>query len=350
MENCYCAIDIKEWSLHMKKKKCLIIAEAGVNHNGNVNTALKLCDAAKKSGADVVKFQTWKTEAIITKNVEQAEYQKENMGGEESQYEMLKKLELSYDDFKRIKQYCDSIGITFASTADESESLDFLISIGIPFIKVGSGEIGNIPYLRYVGSKNKPIILSTGMSSIADIDISLKALREGGADDITLLHCTTSYPCVYENVNLNAMNTIGNTFKLPVGYSDHTIDNTVAIAAVAMGATVIEKHFTLDKNMDGPDHKASSSPIEFEKLVRAIRNIEKSMGDGRKVPTLVEKNISDVVLKRIVAKKSIKKNQIITEEDICVKRSNVGLQCKNWDILIGTLARKNYEIDEGIEL
>lgn len=332
------------------RDRCLIIAEAGVNHNGDVNLAYKLCDAAKKAGADVVKFQTWKTEAIITQNVAQAEYQKENTGLSESQFEMLKKLELSQDEFRKVKEYCDSIGITFASTADEPESLDFLVTLGIPFIKIGSGEIGNVSYLRYMGSKKIPVILSTGMSSLADIDISLQALEEGGATDITLLHCTTSYPCAFENVNLNAMNTIHEAFKLPVGYSDHTLGNSVAIAAVAMGARVIEKHFTLDKTMEGPDHRASSEPEEFATLVREIRNIEAALGDGKKKATGVEKEISKVVLKRIVAKKPIREGQVITEGDICVKRNDIGLICSKWDEVIGMKAKKDYKVDEGIEL
>lgn len=331
-------------------EKCLIIAEAGVNHNGDVNLAYKLCDAAKQAGADVVKFQTWKTESIITRNVAQAEYQEKNTGITESQFDMLKKLELSQEEFEKIKAYCDSIGITFASTADDAESLDFLVSIGIPFIKVGSGEIGNVSYLRYMGSKKMPIILSTGMSSLADIDISLQALREGGATDITLLHCTTSYPCAFENVNLNAMNTIHEAFKVPIGYSDHTLGNTVAIAAVAMGAKVIEKHFTLDNNMEGPDHKASSNPKEFAALVSEIRNIEVAMGNGKKEATVIEKEISKVVQKRIVAKRPIKKGDIIGEGDICVKRNDSGLSCSKWDIVLGTRARKDYVVDEGIEL
>lgn len=329
-------------------ERCLIIAEAGVNHNGNVDLAMKLCDAAKEAGADVVKFQTWKTEAIITKNVQQAEYQKENTGIQESQYDMLKKLELTQDEFRKVKKHCDDIGIIFASTADDAESLDFLVSLGIPFIKVGSGEIGNISYLRYMGSKGLPIILSTGMSSLADVDISLQALTEGGATDITLLHCTTSYPCLFEDVNLNGMNTIRDAFKLPVGYSDHTLGNTVSIAAVAMGAKVIEKHFTLDKNMEGPDHKASLSPKEFASLVKEIRNIENAMGDGKKVPTIIEKEISKVVLKRIVAKRVITKGEIITEDAICVKRNVFGLSCDKWDDVIGMKAQKDYQIDEGI--
>lgn len=329
---------------------CLIIAEAGVNHNGDVNLALKLCDAAKAAGADVVKFQTWKTENIITRNVEQAEYQKVNTGKSESQFDMLKKLELSYDEFQSVKEYCDKIGIVFASTADEPESLDFLVSIGIPFIKVGSGEIGNISFLRYIGSKHLPVILSTGMSSLADIDISLQALREGGASDIVVLHCTTSYPCSFENVNLNAMNTLRDAFKLPVGYSDHTLGSTVAVAAVAMGASVVEKHFTLDKNMDGPDHRASSTPEEFAEYVRAIRNIEVAMGDGRKQVTSVEKEISKVVFKRLVAKRPISKGHIINADDICVKRNDEGLMANKWDIVIGTRATRDYRIDEGILL
>ena len=333
-----------------QKERCLIIAEAGVNHNGDVDTALKLCDAAKAAGADVVKFQTWKTEAIITRNVAQADYQQENTGIQESQFDMLKKLELSYDDFRRIKAYCDSIGILFASTADEAESLDFLISIGIPFIKIGSGEICNISYLRYMGSKKLPVILSTGMSSLSDIAVSLQALREGGATDITLLHCTTSYPCDPLDVNLKAMHTIRDAFGLPVGYSDHTLGNMVSIAAVAMGATVIEKHFTLDKNMSGPDHKASSSPEEFRELVDSIRYIEKTLGDGQKVPTSAEKEISKVVLKRIVAKRALKANQVITEDDICVKRNDIGALCSQWDMVIGTRARKDYNVDDGIEI
>lgn len=332
----------------MNFEKCLIIAEAGVNHNGDVNLAMKLCDAAKEAGADVVKFQTWITEDIITQNVAQAEYQKENTGVKESQFDMLKRLELSRDSFRKIKEYCDSIGIQFASTADDAASLDFLISIGIPFIKVGSGEIGNISYLRYIGSKKVPIILSTGMSSLADIDVSLQALRDGGATDITLLHCTTSYPCAFEDVNLNAMRTIGEAFKLQVGYSDHTLGSTVAVAAVALGAKVIEKHFTLDKNMEGPDHKASSEPEEFKEYVKSIRDIEAAMGTGRKELTTGEKEIAKVVLKRIVAKKPIKEGQIITENDVCVKRNDVGMPCNKWDEVIGTVARKNYCTDEAI--
>lgn len=330
--------------------KTLIIAEAGVNHNGKLDLALKLCDAAKEAGADVVKFQTWITDNIITKNVAKADYQSVNTGNNDSQYEMLKKLELSHDDFRIIKEHCNEIGITFASTADEKDSLDYLINLGIPFIKIGSGEIGNVSYLRYMGSKNMPIILSTGMSTLEDIDLSIKALKEGGATDITLLHCTTNYPCPFDSVNLNAINTLKEKYNLPVGYSDHTKGIEVAIAAVAKGATVIEKHFTLDSNMEGPDHLASTEPDEFKKMVESIRNIEKALGDGKKVPTNDEINISKVVLKRIVAIKEIRKGETIKEDMIACKRSENGEPARNWDLVVGSIANKDYSIDEGINL
>ncbi|MEE0892887.1 MAG: N-acetylneuraminate synthase [Treponema sp.] len=334
----------------MTKAKCLIIAEAGVNHNGKLDIALKLCDAAKEAGADVVKFQTWKTEKIITRTVAQAEYQTENTGKTESQFDMLKRLELSYDDFRKIKEYCDKIGIQFASTADEEESLDFLISLGIPFIKIGSGEITNIPYLRIMGSKKLPVIISSGMSTLAEVDTALNELKNVGATDITLLHCTTNYPCPMEDVNLNAMITMKNAFKLPVGYSDHTKGIEVPIAAVAIGAKVIEKHFTLDRNMKGPDHLASTEPDEFKKMVESIRNIEKAMGNGEKLPTKSEIDISKVVLKRIVASKEIKAGEVLSEENICVKRNDKGVPARYWDLIIGTVAKKDYSIDEAVEI
>ncbi len=330
------------------KDKCLIIAEAGVNHNGNIDTAISLCDMAKKVGADVVKFQTWKTENIITRDVAQAEYQVNNTGIKESQFAMLKKLEISYEDTAKIKDHCDSIGITFASTADDEESLDFLVDLGIPFIKVGSGDICNIPFLRYVGAKKLPVILSTGMSSLADVDISINALREGGAEDITLLHCTTNYPCPYDEVNLNAMITLKHAFHLPVGYSDHTKGPDVSIAAVALGANVIEKHFTLDCNMEGPDHLASTEPKEFCSLVTSIRNIEDCLGSGVKLPTISEKSISKVIKKRIVAKAQIQKGEFFSEKNLCVKRSNMGIPAQYWDKVIGSKSSKNYRSDDSI--
>lgn len=328
--------------------KCMIIAEAGVNHNADIDIAYKLCDAAKDSGADVIKFQTWITEKIITHSVAQADYQTANTGIKESQFDMLKRLELSQDDFRKIKKHCDDIGITFASTADEEESLDFLIELGIPFIKIGSGDIGNVSYLRYMGSKNLPVMLSTGMSSLADVDISINALREGGAKDITVLHCTTNYPCPYEEVNLRAMVTLREAFHLPMGYSDHTIGSEVAVAAVGLGAGVIEKHFTLDRNMEGPDHLASTEPAEFKRMVAQIRHIESALGDGIKKPTISEKSISKVVTKRIVAAKSIPRGKEITVDDVCVKRNDIGYKASDWDKVIGSRATKDYVPDEGI--
>lgn len=328
--------------------RCLIIAEAGVNHNGDVNLAYRLCDAAKEAGADVVKFQTWKTEKLLTVNVEQADYQRENTKKEESQFEMLKKLELSYEDFSNIKKHCDEIGIQFASTADEEESLDFLVSIGIPFIKIGSGEIGNIPYLRYMGAKKLPIIMSTGMSTLEDVRESLEALKSGGAEDITVLHCTTNYPCDFGNVNLRAMETLRNAFHLPVGYSDHTQGSIVPVSAVAMGATVIEKHFTLDKEMEGPDHKASASPEEFKSMVGDIRNLEKALGTGEKIPMDSEKEIAKVVQKRIVAREAISAGEIFSEKNVCVMRHNSGALAKEWDRIIGETAVRDYVRGEGI--
>lgn len=326
-----------------------IIAEAGVNHNGDVNLAKQLCFAAKQAGADAVKFQTWVTEKIITQNVKQADYQVANTGNDQSQFDMLKALELTYEETRTVKEYCDSIGIQFASTADERDSLEFLLELGIPYIKIGSGDIGNVSYLRYIGSKGMPVILSTGMSNLSDVELSLNALRAGGATDITLLHCTTNYPCPYENVNLKAMDTLQNAFQLPVGYSDHTVGIEIPVAAVARGAKVIEKHFTLDRKMDGPDHLASTEPDEFKRMVDAIRNVEMALGSGVKEPTAAEKEISKVVLKRIVAKQPIPKGKIIEETDITVKRNETGLPAHAWDYLVGTKARKDYMEDEGIE-
>ncbi len=328
--------------------RCFIIAEAGVNHNGNVELAYKLCDAAKEAGADAVKFQTWKTENLITHSVAQAEYQAQNTGKVESQFDMLKRLELPYDDFRNVKTYCDNIGIQFCSTADDFESLEFVASLGVPFLKIGSGDIGNIPFLRQHGSKRIPVILSTGMSTLGDVDISLSALREGGAEKITLLHCTTSYPCPYDSVNLNAMRTLREAFHYPVGYSDHTVGMEVPFAAVALGASVLEKHFTLDRSMEGPDHAASMEPGDFQKMVQGIRHIEVCLGDGVKVPTEEEQEISKVVTKRIVAVREIKKNEVFSVQDIAIKRNAQGLPARYWDMVIGSQAVRDYAVDEGI--
>lgn len=333
-----------------KNNKTLIIAEAGVNHNGSVEIARQLCLEAKNAGADIVKFQTWITEKIITRDVRQADYQIENTGSNQSQFDMLKSLELSFDQFREIKAYCDEIGILFSSTADETDSLDFLVDVGVPFIKIGSGDLGNIPFLTYCGSKGLPVIMSTGMGTLSDVEISLNALRRGGANDITLLHCTTNYPCPFDQVNLKAMNTLRTAFGLPVGYSDHTQGTEVPVAAVALGATVIEKHFTLDKTMQGPDHIASTEPSEFRKMVDSIRNIETALGTGLKLPTASEAEISKVVLKRIVAGRNIPAGKVIDKSDICIKRSSSGLPANAWYLIVGTRAIRDYVVDEGIEI
>lgn len=327
-----------------------IIAEAGVNHNGNLNLALQLCDAAKVAGVDAIKFQTWKTEKIVTKQAEKATYQAENTGkANESQFDMLKKLELSYDDFCKIQKYCNEIGIEFLSTPDEEESLEFLINdLKLPLIKIGSGEVTNTPYLRKIASYNKPIILSTGMSTLAQVANAYDILLEAGAESVTLLHCTTNYPCPMDEVNLNAMVTLHNAFHCVVGYSDHTMGIEVPVAAVAMGAKIIEKHFTLDKNMEGPDHKASLDPEELKQMVTAIRNIEKAMGDGVKRPNKSEIEISKVVLKSIVAKHTIHKGDVLANDNLTIKRADTGISAKHWDMVIGTKALRDYDIDEPI--
>lgn len=326
-----------------------IIAEAGVNHNGQLDLAYKLCDKAKQAGVDAIKFQTWKTENIVTKSTKLADYQDANTGNiADYQFDMLKVLELSYNDFLAIKDYCKTIELEFLSTPDDEESLDFLASLNLPFIKIGSGEITNIPYLRKIGEKRQKVILSTGMSTLSDVERAYNILKNSGAQTITILHCTTNYPCEMNEVNLRAMQTLGEAFKCDVGYSDHTKGIEVPIAAVAMGAKVIEKHFTLDRNMDGPDHLSSLTPSELKEMVKAIRNIENALGDGIKAPNRSEMKNSEVVLKRIVARHSISKGDVLSEANTTVKRSSAGLSAIYWDLIIGRIASKSYEKDEAI--
>lgn len=330
--------------------KTYIIAEAGVNHNGKLELALQLCDAAKEAGVDAVKFQTWKTEKIVTAQARQAAYQKINTGVVESQYEMLKKLELSYDHFRQIQDYCKKIGIEFLSTPDEEDSLEFLVSLGLPFIKIGSGEVTNIPYLRKIASYGKPVILSTGMSTLAQVAMAYDVLLQSGAPKVSLLHCTTNYPCPYDEVNLQAMRTLKDAFKCQVGYSDHTMGTEIPVAAVAMGAEIIEKHFTLDRTMDGPDHKASLTPDELKLMVEQIRHVEAGLGDGVKCPNKSEAENAKVVQKSIVAKRPIKKGETFTEEMLVTKRADGGISAKYWDVVIGTYAIKDFNIDDPIVL
>lgn len=328
-----------------------IIAEAGVNHNGQLDLALKLCDAAKEAGVDAVKFQTWKTENIVTASAQQAAYQTENTGKQESQFDMLKRLELSYEHFTYIQQYCKQIGIDFLSTPDEEESLAFLMNdLQQPWIKIGSGEVTNIPYLRTIASYHKPVILSTGMSTLAQVATAYDTLLEAGAPQVSLLHCTTNYPCPYDEVNLRAMQTMKDAFKCRVGYSDHTMGTEIPVAAVAMGAEIIEKHFTLDRTMDGPDHKASLEPDELKLMVRQIRHIETALGDGIKRPNRSEAENAKVVQKSILAKRPIKMGETLTSEMLTVKRAGAGISANHWDVVVGAYAIKDYDIDEPIRL
>lgn len=328
-----------------------IIAEAGVNHNGDINLAKKLIDIAVDAGVDAVKFQTWKTELLVTKEAIQAEYQIENTGKEESQYEMLKKLELSYDDFRELKNYCDKKNILFISTPDEFESADFLSQLQDIF-KIGSGELTNIPFLKHIGKYGKRIILSTGMGTLGEIEKALFSLINAGTkkENITLLHATTMYPTPMNEVNLNAMLTIKNAFNIKVGYSDHTMGIEVPISAVALGAKVIEKHFTISRDMNGPDHKASLEPQELKQMVESIRNIEKAMGNGEKTPQQSEISNKKVVRKSIVANREIKKDEILSEENLTTKRVGSGLSSELWDEIIGLKANYEFQKDEPIRL
>lgn len=331
--------------------KVYIIAEAGVNHNGDKHLAFKLCDAAKEAGVDAVKFQTWKTEKIVTKRAALAEYQEKNISDKgASQYEMLKQLELSYDEFIEVRDYCNQIGIQFLSTPDTEEDMAFLLGLGIPVLKIGSGEVTNIPFLRAIGKRRQNVILSTGMSTLGDVEKAYNTLMESGAKEVALLHCTTNYPCPYNEVNLQAMQTLKVAFKCQVGYSDHTMGIEVPIAAVAMGAEIIEKHFTLDKNMEGPDHKASLDPQELKQMVLSIRNIEKAMGDGIKRPNASEQKNAEVVLKRIIAKEPIRKGDLLGEDNLALLRSSEGIPAKYWDLIVGKPAKRDYKEDEPIEL
>ena len=330
--------------------KVYIIAEAGVNHNGSLDIAKKLVDEAKKSGADCIKFQTFIAENIISKNAKQAKYQTKNIGKEQSQLEMIKKLELSFEDFKQLNNYCIEKNIDFLSTAFDLESIDFLESLGMNTWKIPSGEITNLPYLIKIAKLKKKVILSTGMSTMQEIEDAVNIFKEYGTTDITILHCTTQYPTLFEDVNLNAMLSIKEKFGYDVGYSDHTKGIEVPIAAVALGATVIEKHFTLDNNMIGPDHKASLQPDELKKMVESIRNIELSLGDGRKVVANSEKENMSIARKSIVAKKSIRKGQLLSEENITVKRPGDGISPMKWFDILGTVAIRDFEEDELIQI
>ena len=329
--------------------RTLIIAEAGVNHNGSLDLAKRLVDRAKECGADIVKFQTAKLGSLVTKFAPMAAYQKENTGIEESQKNMLSRLLLSFEDFLGLSEYCRNVGIKFLSTPFDIDSIHFLNSLQ-DIWKIPSGEITNYPYLVEIAKTGKDIILSTGMSTLDEVDAALEVLKVNGAGKITLLHCTTDYPASPEDVNLSAMLTMKEHCGCPVGYSDHTQGIEVSVAAVALGAEVIEKHFTLDKTMEGPDHKASLEPNELRAMVKAVRNIERALGNGLKVPSESEKMNIEVARKSIIAARDIRKGEIFTEENLTTKRPGTGICPMMWNEILGTEARRDFMEDELIKI
>ena len=337
--------------MRYNSKRTYIIAEAGVNHNGNIALAHKFIEKAHESGADAVKFQTFKADDLVTKNAPKASYQKKSTLSDESQWDMLKNLELSFEDHADLFRYTKQVGIDFLSSPFDMASVDILLDLNVPKIKIPSGEITNVPLLRKIGSANKEIILSTGMSLMNEIENALEIITSAGSpkEKITILHCNTEYPSPICDVNLRAMCSIRETLDISVGYSDHTMGIEIPIAAAALGATIIEKHFTLDKTLNGPDQKASLSVVEFKKMVDAIRNVEIALGDGIKRVTQSEAKNLDVVRKFIVAKKSINTGEVFSIDNLTTKRTGKGgCNAALWDLVIGKKAPKNYLEDEGI--
>ena len=334
-------------------KNVTIIAEAGVNHNGSVELAKKLVDAAAAAKVDYIKFQTFKSEGVVTKKAEKAQYQKESTGSEENtQLEMIKKLEISYEGYLEIRDYCNQKGVKFFSTSTDPQSVEFLASLDMDMWKIPSGEVTNYPFLCKIASYNKPTIFSLGMSDMDMVHDAVEVLLENGLDkeNLILLHCNTEYPTPFEDVNLLAMKAIEKEFGVKVGYSDHTLGIEVPIAAVAMGADVIEKHFTLDRNMEGPDHKASLEPDELLEMVKSIRNIEKALGDGVKRITESERRNMIIARKSIVAARDIKKGEVFTNENLTTKRPGDGISPMRWKEVLGKVAKCNFEEEEKIEL
>lgn len=334
--------------------KVLIIAEAGVNHNGSLENAFKLIDAAVDAGVDYVKFQTFKSENLVSKSAKKADYQIQNTGNStDSQYEMLKKLELSHESHELLIDYCKQKNIQFFSTAFDLDSLEYLKKIGLDLVKIPSGEITNLPYLRKAAQLFNKVILSTGMCTMEDIEAAINVfLKENiSKENITILHCNTEYPTPMNDVNLKAMLSIQKEFGTAVGYSDHTLGIEVPVAAVALGASVIEKHFTLDNTMEGPDHAASLEPHELKQMVKAIRNIEQAIsGDGIKTPSESEMKNIEIARKSIVASTSISKGEIFTEENLTIKRPGTGISPMKWDEIIGKVATKDFSTDDLIEI
>jgi N,N'-diacetyllegionaminate synthase len=332
--------------------KVLIIAEAGVNHNGSLKIAKQLIDKAVEAGVDMIKFQTFKSEKLVSKSARQAEYQQRNIGKSESQYAMLKRLELSEYDHEKLIAYCQKRNIRFFSTAFDLDSIEYLHSLNLGLWKIPSGEIANYPYLKKIAQYHEPVILSTGMCETKDIEDALNLLTANGLakEQITILHCNTEYPTPMQDVNLRAMLSIRNQFGVKVGYSDHTQGIEVPIAAVALGAAVIEKHFTLDKTMEGPDHKASLEPDELKAMVTAIRNIEQALGDGQKHVSASEAKNIEIARKSIVAAYAIRKGETYTEQNLTVKRPGNGISPMRWEEVIGKTANRDYQEEEMIQL
>lgn len=331
-------------------KSVYVIAEAGVNHNGDIEIARQLIDAAKAAQADAVKFQTFKTEKILTRSAAMADYQKENLGSEDTQFQMIKALELSYSHFAELKAHAESINIDFLSTPDDEESLDFLVDeLDLPWIKIGSGEVTNLPYLRKIAAKQKRMILSTGMATLGEVERAVRTIRELNNGELILLHCTTNYPCPPEEVNLRAMLTLRQAFDTRVGYSDHTLGSEVPVAAVALGAEIIEKHITLDKHMEGPDHSASLDPGEFREMVRQIRAIEVALGNGVKWPNPSEEKIKHLVRRRIVAAHELAAGTCLDWAHLEFKRANKGLFVELAETIIGRCTAKTLAADEPLD-
>ena len=326
----------------------IIIAEAGVNHNGSLAIARKMVVTAKEAGADYIKFQTFCPRKLVSKSAGKADYQKQTTGAEESQLEMLERLALNQEDFMELKEYCQNQGIGFLSTPFDLESIHFLDKLDMDFWKLPSGEITNLPYLLEIAKTGKPVVLSTGMCELKEVEAAVKCLKEGGTKEITLLHCNTEYPTPMRDVNLKAMQTLKKAFSRPVGYSDHTQGIEVSIAAAAMGANILEKHFTLNRAMEGPDHSASLEPGELKAMVKAVRNVERAMGNGRKESSESEKKNIIAVRKSIVAKCKIKKGERFSEENLATKRPGTGISPMKWFEVIGERAEKDFEIDEAI--
>lgn len=336
--------------MEKQSNKCIIIAEAGVNHNGDLEIAKRMVDYAKKAGVDIIKFQTGIAENVISKNASKAEYQKKNTDKEENQLEMVKKILLSFEEFTQLEDYCMERNIEFLSTPFDLESIKFLDSLDMPFWKIPSGEITNYPYLVEIAKTHKPIIMSTGMCILPEIEDAIRVLRENGAGEISLLHCTTEYPAPFEEVNLRAMDVLRKKFGVKVGYSDHTVGIEVPIAAVAMGAEIIEKHFTLDRNMEGPDHKASLEPAKLKAMVDGIRKVEMALGREEKVVTSSEEKNKAVARKSIVAKRKICAGEVLSEENITTKRPGNGISPMKWTEVLGTKAIRDFVEDELIEI